>query len=262
MLSHYTGTNYLCHMQWIQNSNNPCRQTVQVCGFTAGPQDNWLITQLINRTVNGTSLRLSQVSVIIELEQRDCDATLSCQRTFNTHVYERSLENTASSITISNYHQIMWISPNNTTSRVNETVIVDFASTSQETSFYFAVQDVTSCIVLTRMILFYYVCPQQTSDLMHYPETIAPRLPTSDRPGVAPISVTTMCVENAATENGRSPTVFCSSGGVWSTQSGRGCVCLRGFANQHGACTCMLCFFFFVSEQCIQYQLCRDWISC
>ena len=228
-------------MQWVQNSNNPCRQTVQVCGFHAGAQDNWLITQLINRTVNGT--RLSQVSVMIELEQRDCDVQLNCQRTFNTHVYERSSENTTATKTISNYRQVQRVSPDDTSgNRVNETISIDFASTSQETSFYFAVQDETSCIVITRMIVFYYVCPQQTSGLMHYPETIAPRLPTSDRPGVAPISVTASCVENAATENGRSPTVFCSSGGVWSTQSGRGCVCLSGFANQRGACTCMLLF--------------------
>ena len=228
-------------MQWIQNTNNPCRQTVQVCGFTAGAQDNWLITQLINRTVNGT--RLSQVSAMIEFELQGCDVTLNCQRTFNTHVYERSSENTAASRTISNYRQVQRVSPDDTTgNRVNETVIIDFASTSQETSFYFAVQDVTICIVITRMIVFYHVCPQQTSDLIHYPETISPRLPTSDRPGVAPISVTALCVENAATENGRSSTVFCSSGGVWSTQSDRGCVCLRGYVNQHVACTCRLLF--------------------
>ena len=195
-------------MQWIQNSNNPCRQSVQVCGFSAGAQDNWLITQLINRTVNGT--RLSQVSVMIELEQRDCDVTLNCQLTFNTHVYERSSENAAASKTISNYRQIQRVSPDDTSgNKVNETVIINFASTSQESSFYFAVQDETSCIVITRMIVFYYVCPQQTSDLIHYPETIAPTSAAS--------TVVASCVENAATENGRSPTVFCSSGGVWST---------------------------------------------
>ena len=231
-------------MQWIQSSNNPCRQTVQVCGFLAGAQDNWLITQLINRTVNGT--RLSQVSVMIEFEQRDCDVTLGCQRTFNTHVYERSSENTAASKTISNYRQVQRVSPDDTSGnrpRVNETVIIDFASTSQETSFYFAVQDETTCIVITRMIVFYHVCPRQRSDLTYYPETIAPGLPSSNNhTSVAPISVTASCVENAATENGRSPTVFCSSGGVWSTQSDRGCVCLPGFANQGGACTCRLLF--------------------
>ena len=229
-------------MQWIQNSNNPCRQTVQVCGFSAGTQDNWLITQLINRTVNGT--RLSQVSVMIEFEQKGCDVTLNCQRTFNTHVYERSSENTAASKTISNYRQVMRVSsitmsPDDTSgNRVNKTVIIDFASTSQETSFYFTVQDNTSCIVITRMIVFYHVCPQQTSDLIHYPETIAPRLPTSDSPDVAPISVTASCVANTTSEDGGDPRVICSPGGVWSNPSlWMVCTCLPGYYNQGGACS-------------------------
>ena len=89
-------------MQWIQNSLTPCQQTVQVCGFSVGPQDNWLITQLINRTVNGT--RLPQVSVMIELELRDCDVTLNCQRIFNTHIYEISTGNVIAARNISNGH--------------------------------------------------------------------------------------------------------------------------------------------------------------
>ena len=224
-------------MQWIQNSNNQCRQTVQVCGFSVGAQDNWLITQLINRTVNGT--RLSQVSVMIEFEQKGCDVTLNCQRTFNTHVYERSSENTTASKTISNYRQVQRVSPDDISgNRVNETVIIDFAANSQESSFYFAVQDETSCIVITRMFVFYQVCPQQTSDLIHYPETIAPRLSTSDRPGVAPISVTASCVANTTSENGGDPRVICSPGGVWSNPSlGMMCTCLPGYYNQGGACS-------------------------
>ena len=225
-------------MQWIQNSNNPCRQTVQVCGFSAGAQDNWLITQLINRTVNGT--RLSQVSVMIEFEQKGCDVTLNCQRTFNTHVYERSSENTAESKTISNYRQVQRVSPDDTSgNRVNETVNIDFAQSSQETFFYFTVQDETTCIVITRMIVFYHICPQQTSDLIHYPETIAPRSPSSNNPNSAtPISVTASCVANATLENGGDPRVICSPGGVWSNPSlGMVCTCLPGYSNQGGACS-------------------------
>ena len=207
-----------------------------MCGFSVGAQDNWLITQLINRTVNGT--RLSQVSVMIEFEQRDCDVTLNCQRTFNTHVYERSSENIAASKTISNYRQVQRVSPDDTSgNRVNETISIDFA-TSQETSFYFAVQDEMTCIVITRMIVFYHVCPQQTSDLIHYPETIAPRLPTSDRPGVAPISVTASCVASTTSENGGDPRVICSPGGVWSNPSSEMvCICLPGYYNnEDGKC--------------------------
>ena len=201
-------------------------------------QNNWLITQLINRTVNGT--QLLQVSVTIEFEQRDCDVSLNCQRTFNTHVYERSTVNNALARVISNYRQVQRVSPDDTTgNKVNETVNIDFFYESQETAFYLAIQDDTACIIITRMTVFYHICPRQTFDFTHYPETIAPRF-ASNNEAVAPITVTTKCVDNAEAENGVSPLAFCLSGGLWSTQSGRGCRCTRGFANQNGgvSCTC------------------------
>ena len=142
-----------------------------MCGFSAGPQDNWLITQLINRTVNGT--RLPQVSVMIEFEMRDCDVTLNCQRTFNTHIYETSTENATTARSINNYQQVQRVSPDVTTgAQVNETVTINFIT--DHSSFYFAIQDETSCVIITQMIVFYHICPQQTASLINYPETLAP----------------------------------------------------------------------------------------
>ena len=96
-------------IQWIQQSNTPCQHSVHVCGFPAGPQNNWLITQLINRTVNGT--RLPQVSVMIVFEIRDCVIASNCQQLFNTHIYETSTENSAAARNISNYRQVRRVSP-------------------------------------------------------------------------------------------------------------------------------------------------------
>ena len=156
-------------MQWIQQSNTPCQQSVQVCGFSAGQQNNWLITQLINRTVNG--IRLPQVSVTIEFEPRDCDVTLNCQQIFNTHIYETSSENSAGRRNVINYQQVQRISSDVTTGeKVNETIMVNF--TTSHSSFYFAIQDETTCIVITRLIMFYTVCPAQTANLIHYPEIV------------------------------------------------------------------------------------------
>ena len=212
---------------------------MNVCGFAAGMQNNWLITQLINRTVNG--IRLPQVSVVIEFKQRDCDVSLNCQRTFNTHVYERSSEDYTLARVISNYRQVQRVSPDDTTgNKVNKTVNIDFSDESQETAFYFAVQDETSCITITRMIVFYHICPRQTFDFIHHPETIAPRFSTQNV-AVAPITVrTATCVDNAEAENGMALLAFCSSGGVWSTPPGKGCHCMRGFANENRgvSCTC------------------------
>ena len=115
-----------------------------MCGFPAGPQSNWLLTQLINRTVDGSLL--SQVNVQIEFELQNCDITQNCQRTFNTYVYETSLATNAARRNIQNYRQVQRVSPDITTGvRVNETVVVTFQT--NEPFFYFAIEDETTCIV-------------------------------------------------------------------------------------------------------------------
>ena len=213
-------------MQWIQLSNTPCQQTVRVCGFSAGPQNNWLITQLINRTVNGT--RLPQVSVTIEFELRNCDVTLNCQRTFNTHVYETSSVDSTGARNLNNYRQVRRVSPADTTgARVNETITIDF--NTNHSSFYFAIQDETSCIAVTRLLIFYNICPSQTINLIYFPETIAPVS------GGPPITITARCVENAQTQDGSAPNLICSSGGIW-TVLGSGCQCATGYREENGTC--------------------------
>ena len=163
-------------IQWIQQSNTPCQHSVHVCGFPAGPQNNWLITQLINRTVNGT--RLPQVGVMIEFELRSCDITLqsvNCKRTFNIYIHETSTETSAAARNINNYRQMQRVSPDVTTgARVNETVVVNFIT--NHSSFYFAIQDEGTCLIITRVIVFYHFCPNQAVNLISHPESIAPAL--------------------------------------------------------------------------------------
>ena len=215
-------------MQWIQQSNTPCEQTTQVCGFSAGPQSNWLFTQLINRTVNGT--HLPEVRVQIEFELRGCDTSLRCQRTFNTLIYETTSTDNAARRETTNYRQVTRVSPDVTTgARVTEVVLVDFET--DEPSFYFAVQDETSCIVITRMIIFYSVCPSTTINLASAPETLAP--PN----GASPIPVTAACVSTALVEEGNSPKLVCSPGGLWSEIGTSGCRCVPGLGFMNGVCS-------------------------
>jgi hypothetical protein len=196
-----------------------------VCGYHAGPQSNWLLTQLINRTVDGTPL--SQVSVLIEFELQNCDVTLNCQRTFNTYVYETSLASDATRRNLSNYHQVRRVSPDVTTgTRVNETVIVTFQT--NEPLFYFAVEDETTCIVLTRIIVFYNVCPNQIINLVFPPEIIAPATGFTTMDG--------SCASNAVTEDGNAPRLICSSAGMWSVL-GSGCRCAPGSGFVDGSCS-------------------------
>ena len=220
-------------LQWIQQSNTACQQTVQVCGFRAGSQDNWLITQLINRTVNGT--RLPQVSVMIEFEQPGCNVTLNCQRAFNTHIYESTSSVNSDKINITKYRQVQRVLPVDASgSRVNETITINF--TTNHSSFYFAVQDETTCMVITRLIIFYTVCPTQTANLIHYPETVATS--RSNFQGEV-LYISALCVENAQPENGVSPMIsVCAVGGIWgSVIPGAECQCVPGYFRDNETCT-------------------------
>ena len=213
----------------MQNSNLPCRQVVNVCGFSAGPQYNWLLTQLINRTTTDGTL-LSEVSVLLEFELRNCDTTLNCQRTFNTRIYETSSVDNAARRNLSNYRQVRRVSPDITTgARVNETVVVTFQT--NQPSFYFAVLDETSCIVVTRILVFYHICPSQIIELVSAPEILAP---VSEAPY---ITVSATCASNAETEDGSAPKLICSTGGIW-TALGSGCRCAPGSGFINGACSC------------------------
>ena len=208
-------------MQWIQQSNTPCHQSVQVCGFSGGPQDNWLITQLINRTVNG--IRVSQVNVTIEFEFRNCDITLNCQRTFNTHIYETSTENGTAARNISNYRQVQRVSSDTAGTRMNKTVVANL--NSNHSSFYFAIQDESSCLVVTRLLVFYHAC---STSLLTGPSRVREGAGTSKYFNDL---VRGYCVENAQTKNNHTNfLIVCLKEGIWYPFDVEGqCQCLPGY---------------------------------
>ena len=163
--------------------------------------------------------------MLIEFELQGCDITLNCQRTFNTHVYETSSVDSAAARNTNNYRQVERVSPINTGgSRVNETVTINFNTDSS--SFYFAIQDETSCIIVTRVIVFYTVCPAQAVDMISYPLIAAPLT------GITTIS--TSCVENAEPVS-VDPIVACSTDGSWNALTSQ-CRCRLGAFSASGAC--------------------------
>ena len=78
--------------------------------------------------------------------------------------------------------------------------------------FYLGVVDLSTCVTLTRILILYHVCPEETSELISRPEAIE-----SQSLEGSP-SVEGECVENSSTESGANPiliimwfkrTVFC-----------------------------------------------------
>ena len=91
------------------------------------------------------------------------------------------------------------------------------------------------------MIIFYYICPQQTVHLIDYPETLAPIKSHVQTPL---IFVTGYCVENTEPESGQAPLLVCSIGGIWSIVPDSGCRCVAGhyFYNETMSCECECMF--------------------
>ena len=199
-----------------------------MCGFSAGRQDNWIITQHISRMVNGTALR--QVTVQVDFIMNTCDIENNCRRSFAIHKYETSTINTTAARNLNNYEFVGRIVPRDGSGTVRENGSVNINFATEATGFYLGIQDESSCIIIHRVLVFYYVCPAETSDLITRPETIAPVSGASQVVG--------QCVENVSPVSGTGPRFVCSQNGVWSSNIGTGCVCGSGFQSSSDGRSC------------------------
>ncbi len=219
-------------LQWTQNSAAPCKQHVITCGFSAGPQDNWLITQHINRVVKGNPL--PQVRVMVEF-QYNCDDPL-CEITLGLYKYETSsilqlnLRRDTSQYQLETFLVRFQDAQQN---RQNRTLEINF--NTDQTGFYLAFRDGTTCIEITRVIVFYNVCPGGAGQFVIRPELIAPKI---DRFKTNPITVPVNCIERASTENVVTAMLSCTQGGIWTIPSGRECHCFPGHLGGPGGQSC------------------------
>ena len=219
-------------LQWFQSTTIACRQTMSVCGFSFGKQNNWLISQYISRRVNGTSL--PQVSVQVEFEFKGCDAN-GCQRTFILNAWETSARDVAAARMIDNYQLFSRVAPNDDRGQSSQKLTGELDFKTEEDGFYLGILDETSCIALTHVVVFYNVCPGGVVDRVVRPQTVAPRI---DRQSPL-FEVTTGCVPGASPENGVTAKLTCAQGGVWTTVVGSGCQCDSGLLESGDGQSCI-----------------------
>ena len=213
---------YYGYFQWIQNSNTSCQQSVEICGFDPF-HDNLLISQLINRTVDG--IHLSHVYISVEFQHNDCNR---CNTRFNIYVYETSSPDSTRARNVSNYQLVCSASSDtNAGSGGRDYLNITVNFNTDHSSFYFSIEDM-SCLLLTRVIVFYKVCPSRIRNMIIYPETISPSNGTRMTTG--------SCIDNAEPViNGSFPKLGCSSSGNWSVMNGQ-CRCRPGAVSTHGEC--------------------------
>ena len=78
------------------------------------------------------------------------------------------------------------------------------------TLVYVAIQDVGSCVGISRLRVYRYICPSRQVGLVLYPETPAPVSGS--------VNVQFTCVDNAYIPESESDTVTCCHNGTWSTE--------------------------------------------
>ena len=170
----------------------------------------------------------------VEFELTGC-SNLMCQRTFVLNEYETSTENSTAARDIRNYQIVTRVATEDDTglTRQNQTREINFES--EESGFYVALVDESTCVVVTRIIVFYNVCPEGNEELVVRPETIAPIV---DRASI-PITVIAECVEGASSDSGDAVRLNCNLGGVWTTIPGSGCSCNPGFNTSDDGRSCL-----------------------
>ena len=87
---------------------------------------------------------------------------------------------------------------------------------------YLAVLDQGSCAVISRIVVFYNVCPYRVLNKAVYPETLAPqRVTDGDR------EVTATCIDNASPLSPDSLNFKCRFSGIWLGSAM--CTCNPGY---------------------------------
>ncbi len=144
----------------------------------------------------------------------------------------------------------MRIAPTMETSNIsqNASVPIDFVDPTA-TGFYLAIVDDNTCMALTRVVVFYHVCPEMVVYRIRYPQTLAP---TTNQPE----SVGGTCVDNASGElQGRNPQLSCIQGGKWGAiLEGTGCQCNLGFIQIEETEECVSKYYSVCNSLCYIYM--------
>ena len=205
------------YIQWQQGAGGPCRHQSRVCGWKSTadgdiPQNNWLFTQHISQDFDHNTFNYD-VTIYVEVvySVQSCRDRQGCTQGFNLlHYMTNSIQvadtRQAGYMNTQNYE--IFAQPEGPTSSVTYTNTYSFTLPPSYTGFYIAVQDIESCIALSRLRVYRNNCKSRQVGLALYPDAPAP---VSDN-----VDVAISCAERAFT---------CTSSGTWGTE----CQCKCGY---------------------------------
>ena len=201
-----------------------------MCGFSAGTQENWLITQHISRHLSSGQL-FSAFTVKIEFEFQLCDRERQCVQSFELRKWETSAIDPNVAKEIDNFVLVGILSPNASSDGIGtETAQINVEFDTQESGMYLALVDIGTCVFVHRVLVFYNgaLCSGEQTGLIQHPEV----LPPQNR-------VVGKCVANSSTLDGLDPVLQCTDEGHWRVLTP--CLCGPGFevtvVNGDASCT-------------------------
>ena len=219
--------------QWQQGDGGICRFQARVCGWRQNEvvvsQNNWLFTQHISSD-SDSNIYNYNVTIYVEAiySLRSCRERQGCRQRFNLLHYmtnSQQLPSTSGIGYMNTQNYIDFAVPEGLISFVTYTNTYSFTLPPSSTGFYIAVQDIGSCIALSRLRVYRNNCKSRQVGLVLYSDAPAPVS------GSANIDIG--CVENAVVSG--SSRVTCGSDGTWGDQSPM-CECEVGYENRQGEC--------------------------
>ena len=189
-----------------------------MCGFRVGPQENWLFTQHISRSLRNGEL-FDTVSVEIDYVLQSCSVERNCLRGFELLKWETSAVDRNVAQKTANFVKVGNFSRNgsyNGSDVLTERIVVTFES--EETGVYLALMDRGTCVLIYRLLVFYEgrICPGNKTGLIEHSEVLPPK----ER-------VVGKCAPSSSTLDGSDPVIRCTDEGSWEVV--RPCMCLPGF---------------------------------
>ena len=213
------------YFQW-QQSAGTCQFQIKVCGFRQPgvAQDNWLFTQHISKSFDANTNNYEvEILVNITYALQSCRSNRdpSCNTQFTLYRYittSQQLPSTSGSgfMTKNNYASFGTVSPADTGARYTEAHRVTLQP--QQTSFYIAIEDTGTCVIVSRLQVYRHNCREKQIGLVRYPDTPAPITGSA--------SVDILCADNA--ESSSSAAVTCDSEGQWGPEMPT-CGCSPGY---------------------------------
>lgn len=209
---------------WDQIVGGSCTWTLRTCADQAS-QDNWLLSQFIsyedaNEVLFNVSFRFSE-----------CQSRPTCSKPYVTlYGYNRdSIASHGDRINPSNYQPLFGDAlssrleqPSGSVMQIGLTLRLTRPANSN--GFYLGLRDEGTCGSITRLIVYYIVCPARQEGLIIYPEVTVPAQNSLD------IVFNASCVANAHSVTTLQVTAFSSNGSCSPVASGGpACECDAGY---------------------------------